>query len=114
MRWKYGEIVTAFGGAYSSKPRPVLIIQNPKFATGSSVIIMPFTSMQNEDITTRITVEPSKLNGLDRDCFVEVDKISAIKVSAIGPSIGQLEAGKLAEVTAWAVSLISPGEDEVR
>ena len=108
VKWRYGEIVAALGGTYTSKPRPVLVLQNPRFETGSSVIVAPFTSVENNDICTRIAVTPSKANGLDRNCFVEVDKISAIKTSAVGPSIGHLEENILAEVAAMAVSLITP------
>jgi len=108
VNWSYGEIVSAFGGVYSTKPRPVLVLQNPILETGSSVIVAPLTSVQNEEILTRVAITPSKENGLDRHCYVEVDKISAIKTSAIGLSIGHLEEGTLAEVTAVAVSLITP------
>lgn len=106
--WSYGEIVTARGEKYLTKPRPVLVIQNPGFFTGNSVLVAPLTSAQNEEIMTRAAVEPSKLNGLDRYCYVEVDKISAITTASIDQSIGQLEQAALAEVTALAISLISP------
>ena len=106
--YTYGQIVTALGGPYATKARPVLILQNPKFKTGDSVIIAPLTSVQNCEINTRIVVRPSKNNGLDRDCFVEVDKITAIMVTAIGPVVGMLEESTLSEVTAMAVSLVSP------
>lgn len=104
----YGQIVRALGGPYTTKARPVLVLQNPKYTTGDSVIVAPFTSVRNEEIDTCIAVQPSKANGLDRDCFVEVDKITAIRISAIGTGVGFLEESTLAEVTAMAVSLISP------
>jgi len=107
VNWDYGEIVSALGGVYSTKPRPVLILQNPSLETGSSVIVAPLTSARNEEILTRIAVIPSKANGLDRHCYVEVDKISAIRTSAVGTSIGHLEESILAEVTAMTVSLIT-------
>ena len=106
--WSYGEIVSANEGMYSTKPRPVLVLQNPQFSTGNSVIVAPFTSAQNDEINTRIAVLPSHVNGLDRDCFVEVDKISAIKTSAIGTSVGHLEEDVLTKVAALALALISP------
>ena len=108
VKWRYGEIVAASGGAYSSKPRPVLILQNPLFETGSSVIVAPFTSMRKDEITTRLAVSPSEANGLDRACYIEVDKMSAVKASAIGPVIGRLDDETLKEVTSMAVALVSP------
>jgi len=110
VMWGYGEIVTANEGAYSTKPRPVLIMQNPQFSTGSSVIVAPLTSAQNDEVNTRIAVLPNRENGLDRACFVEVDKISAIRASAIGTSVGHLEEDTLAKVTALAIALISPAK----
>jgi mRNA interferase MazF len=108
VSWEYGEIVTALGGTYATKPRPVLILQNPLFETGDSIIVAPLTSVRNDQNQTRVAITPNKLNGLDRDCFVEVDKISAIKTSALGTSIGHLDEVELREVTALAVSLITP------
>jgi len=83
-------------------------MQNPRFSTGSSVLIAPLTSMDNDEIDTRIAIKPSQRNGLDRDCFVEVDKITAIKQSAIGSKVGSLEESTLLKVTNMAVALISP------
>jgi len=107
----YGEIVLVAGGAYSSKPRPVLILQNPQYETGGSVVIVPFTSMQNPDISTRVSVVPSSDNGLDRDCFLEVDKLSAIDASFISKSIGKLEKDLLQKTAELAQELIAYRED---
>ncbi|MCL2654715.1 MAG: type II toxin-antitoxin system PemK/MazF family toxin [Coriobacteriia bacterium] len=103
----YGEIVLVAGGPYSSKPRPVLILQNPRYETGNSIIVVPFTSVQNPGVSTRIQVSPSSGNGLDRSCFLEVDKLSAIDVSFIGKSIGKLEERILSETATLAQSLIA-------
>ena len=43
----YGQIVLVAYGAYSSKPRPALIMQNPTYRTGNSVLVIPFTSQKN-------------------------------------------------------------------
>ena len=57
MTFPFGAIVTAAGGAYSGKPRPVLITQNPSRRTGDSVIVMPFTSLPNPSVDTRVEVQ---------------------------------------------------------
>jgi mRNA interferase MazF len=105
---KHGDIVLVAGGAYSSKPRPVLVIQNQKFKTGESVLVIPFTSVLNTEIDTRIAVPPSAHNGLDRNCFLEVDKMSAINISYVGSRIGKLESSLLHAAYLMAVKLISP------
>jgi mRNA-degrading endonuclease toxin of MazEF toxin-antitoxin module len=103
---KQGSIVLVAGGAYSSKPRPVVVIQNHDIKTGESVIVIPFTSMDNAEISTRIPVIPSKKNGLDRNCFLEVDKISAINSSYIGDYVGTLEHSTLKDVQAMIFRLL--------
>jgi mRNA interferase MazF len=104
----YGEIVTVAGGTYTSKPRPVLVLQNPSFDTGNSVIVAPFTSVRNDDISPRLPVSPSNRNGLDRECYIELDKLSAIGVATIGKSVGHLESDLLFRVTEAAIKLVSP------
>ncbi|MDR2163305.1 MAG: type II toxin-antitoxin system PemK/MazF family toxin [Clostridiales Family XIII bacterium] len=106
VKYAQGDIALVAGGAYSSKPRPVLIIQNPKYMTGESVIVIPFTSVGNDEIDTRIPVSPSAENGLDRDCFLEVDKISAIYASYINKRIGRLDESSLQDVFSLAAKLI--------
>ncbi|MDR1775607.1 MAG: type II toxin-antitoxin system PemK/MazF family toxin [Actinomycetes bacterium] len=91
----FGEIHTVSGGPYTSKPRPVLIFQDTSIYTGKSIIAIPFTSQKNPDITTRIAVKPSKENGLDRPCFLEVDKLSALNTKYLGEQIGALESSHL-------------------
>jgi mRNA interferase MazF len=105
---RYGDIVLVAAGTYTSKPRPVLVIQNQAFKTGGSVIVIPFTSTENIAIDTRISISPSSQNGLDRNCFLEIDKMSAIKSSYVGKRIGKLEKSHLKEVYSIAVKLISP------
>jgi len=108
----YGEVVLVAGGTYSSKPRPALVLQNSQYKTGRSVIIIPFTSAQNAEVTTRIPVIPSTANGLDRNCFLEVDKMSAIDASFIGKSIGELEKSVLKETAELAQKLIAYEGDQ--
>jgi mRNA-degrading endonuclease toxin of MazEF toxin-antitoxin module len=108
---KYGDIVLVAGGAYSSKPRPVLVFQNKEIPTGDSVIIIPFTTTQNSDIQTRISVSPSAQNGLDRKCFLEADKISAINKTYIGSYVGVLESTYLKNTLAVVMKLITPNSD---
>ena len=98
MKPVFGEIVLAAGGIYSSKPRPVLVFQNQEVFTGESILVIPLTSVNNPEIQVRVAVKPSGQNGLDRDCYLEVDKLSAIKRVCISESIGVLEAEALLKV----------------
>jgi mRNA interferase MazF len=87
----YGEVVLAAGGTYSTKPRPVLVVQDEDVYTGDSILVIPFTTATNPDITCRVAVTPSDMNGLDRSCQLETDKLSAINRSYITHTIGKLE-----------------------
>jgi mRNA interferase MazF len=104
---KYGDVVLVAGGTYTSKPRPVLVFQSNITKTDDSVIIIPFTSVDNTDIQTRVKISPTAQNGLDRKCFLEVEKISAIKKANIGKSIGTLEHIHIDEALSIAIKLIT-------
>jgi mRNA interferase MazF len=95
VSYQFGAIVTAAGGPWASKPRPVVVFQQPTAKTGGSIVILPLTSQENPEIPFRVSVAPTSANGLDRDCFIEVDKISAITSDAIGKQIGQLDTAQL-------------------
>jgi mRNA interferase MazF len=103
----YGDIYLAANGRYTSKPRPVIILQNPDLETGDSVIVVPLTSQDNPDIKTRVPISPTPTNGLDRDCFAEVDKLSAIAVAALGPRVGVLETALQHVITNMSIRLIT-------
>jgi len=104
----FGDIVLAAGGTYSAKPRPVLIFQNDTWPTGESTIVVPFTSQENVGAHYRIAVTPTAENGLDKACWLEVDKLGAIRTSWLGPSVGRLEGEPLRACVALAHQLLAP------
>ena len=108
MNAGFGDIVLAAGGTYSSKPRPVLVFQNATHPTGDSIVVIPFTTETNPAMFYRVPVPATTANGLDRDCWLEVDKVSAIRVSWIGPAVGRLEPQLVAQAIAFAHQLMSP------
>ncbi|MCL2324170.1 MAG: type II toxin-antitoxin system PemK/MazF family toxin [Actinomycetia bacterium] len=91
MKYQWGDVVTIAGGTYTSKPRPVVFFQDPKFDTGDSAIVIPLTSYPVEGNELRIPVEPTTTNGLDRSCYLEVDKLSAVRAGWLGAKIGHLD-----------------------
>ena len=107
----FGSITLAAGGTYSSKPRPVLIFQNDAFPTGESTVIIPFTSKDAPGAHYRVAVASSRTNGLDRKCWLEVDKVGAIRSAWLGPVLGSLEPDALQTAIALARQLMSPAPD---
>lgn len=111
---KFGDVVIAAGGIYSSKPRPVVVVQNDYFSTGSSIVIAPLTRTLNQEIPYRIEVTPSPENGLRTTCFVEVEKLTAIRVSSVSKVIGRLSNGEMQNVQQMMHQLLSPGQHDPR
>jgi mRNA interferase MazF len=87
---KQFDIVTTAGGAYSSKPRPSVIIQSVGFDTLNSLTVIPLTT-QHLDSEFRVRIEPSEINGLQAVSFAMIDKLTTIKRTALGAYIGHLE-----------------------
>lgn len=88
-----GEIWTvAGGGAYTGKPRPVVVVQDDRFDATDSVTVCAFTSDPTDAPLLRIAVEPSGQNGLRTRCRLMVDKITTVSRSRIGYRIGSLDA----------------------
>jgi len=108
--YEFGDIVLAAGGTYTSKPRPVLVFQNSQHPTGSSVVVIPFTSISADDIVYRIPCIASRANGLSKDCFLEVDKLGAIKSDWVRKKVGELEPKLVELAQTMACQLLSPAK----
>lgn len=86
-----GEIYTAAGrGAYTGKPRPVVIVQDDRFDATASVTVCPFTTNPVEAPLIRIEVEASALTGLDEPSRIMVDKITTMPRANLGQHLGRL------------------------
>jgi mRNA interferase MazF len=90
---RFGDIVLVAGGTYSSKPRPAVIFQNADYPTGESTVVIPLTSQANSAFHYGEAVAPTSVNGLDRSCWLDVDKVAAIRTAWVGRVIGELETG---------------------
>jgi mRNA interferase MazF len=94
-----GEIYTAAArGAYSGKPRPVLIIQDDRFDATASVTVCPFTTSPVDAPLLRIRVEPTDTNGLDRPSSLMVDKITTMPRSGLGERLGRVRDDELVQL----------------
>jgi len=72
-----GAIYTAAArGAYSGKPRPVVVIQDDRFDATASVTVVPFTTSDVEAPLLRIPVQPSGTTGLAETSRLMVDKVT--------------------------------------
>lgn len=88
---KRGDIcVAAAKGAYTGKPRPVVVVQDDRFDATASVTVCPFTSNPVDAPLTRIEIEPSSLNGLDKSSRIMVDKVTTMPRDNITEQLGRL------------------------
>lgn len=88
---KRGDVVTvAVQGDYG-KPRPAVVVQADVFNdTHASVTVLPLTSSIVDAPLFRLTIDPSRQNGLTRVSQVMVDKIINVPRSKIGEVVGAL------------------------
>ena len=83
---KRGEIWTLQDKHYASKA----IIQSDKHTAFDSVILCLFTSFESGEISTRVRVEPTAENGLQKRSFVMTDKIVTVDKALLRKRIGAL------------------------
>jgi mRNA interferase MazF len=84
-------VVVAMQGDYG-KPRPALVVQSDLFNdTHASVTVVPVTSTVVDTPLFRVTVEPSRRNGLRLVSQIMVDKVTTVRRQRLGQPIGRLE-----------------------
>lgn len=85
-----GEIWTATGGVYATKPRPVVILQDDRFDATDSVTVCPMTTTLIDAPLLRVMVEPDDGNGLEQASHIMIDKITTTRRSKIHSRLGAL------------------------
>lgn len=84
-------VVVAMPGDYG-KPRPALVVQSDLFNnTHASITVAPVTSTIVDTPLFRVTVEPSRRNGLRLVSQIMVDKVTTVRRQRLGQTIGRLE-----------------------
>ncbi len=86
-----GDIYSAAArGAYSGKPRPVVVIQDDRFDATASVTVVPFTTSEVEAPLLRIPVQPSETTGLAQTSRLMVDKVTTVPRTNLTNPVGRL------------------------
>jgi mRNA interferase MazF len=100
MEISRGDLVTvAIPGDYG-KPRPALVVQADAFQVLDSVTILRLTSDLRTSPLLRISVEPSRENGLRARSQIMIDKATTVRRAKIGQRIGRVEANIMRQVSA--------------
>lgn len=86
-----GDIHIAAGrGAYSGKPRPVVVVQDDRFDATASVTVCPLTTNPVEAPLTRIVVLPTAVTGIEQPSQIMVDKITTMPRENVRDHLGRL------------------------
>ncbi len=88
---KRGDLWTASGGGgYAGKPRPVLIVQDDRFDTPDSVIVVPLTTVARDAPLLRIAVGVSDSTGLKAESYLMIDKLTTVPRAKLGHRVGTI------------------------
>ena len=98
--FKRGDIVLCADGRgdYTSKPRPVVIVQNSDYLLGlESVTICPLTSVLST-ASVRVRLKANAATGLKEPSDVETDKITTVRVARLTTKIGEIPERELEKI----------------
>lgn len=88
---KRGEIWTAAAGSgYAGKPRPVVIVQDDRFDSTSSVTVCAFTTDPTDAPLFRLPIEADVVTGIREPSRLMVDKLTTVPRSKLGERVGRL------------------------
>jgi mRNA interferase MazF len=93
-----GEIWTAAGGVYASKPRPVLIVQDDRFDTTDSVVVVPLTTHIVDAALTHVPIPAGALSGIAQPSYAMVDKITTVRRTNLDTRTGRASAAQVVEI----------------
>lgn len=83
-------VIVATRGAYTSKPRPALIVQADVYnETHASITVCPITSDVIDAPLFRVSLPPGTRTGLTSPSQVMIDKVVSVPRAAIGRRIGR-------------------------
>ena len=94
-----GQLWTVAGGVYASKPRPALVIESDYFPPHTdSLTVLPLTTTPVDAPLLRVVLSPQKSNGLTRNSWVMIDKITTIRKTNLGQHLGDIDTETLLHI----------------
>lgn len=82
--------IAATRGAYTGKPRPVVIVQDDRFDSTASVSVCPLTTNPVEAPLIRITVKPTDTTGIAQSSQIMVDKVTTMPRVNVRDHLGRV------------------------
>jgi len=93
-----GDFVTIAMQGDFGKPRPALVIQSDPFNEHATVTVLLVSSTLVDAPLFRVTVQPDKINSLQKPSQVMVDKAMTVKRDKLGEAFGSASDEVMLEV----------------
>ncbi|MCL2443570.1 MAG: type II toxin-antitoxin system PemK/MazF family toxin [Treponema sp.] len=110
---KRGELWTLQDKGYSSKARPVLIVQADVTDNFDSIILCLFTSYKSDNISTRVKIDPNNKNGLEKISYVMTEKIITVEKAMLGKCIGYLSDDEMHQIAGKLAKLLNIKKNDI-
>jgi mRNA interferase MazF len=98
MEIRRGDLVTAVAPGDYGKPRPALIVQSDFFRELFSLTVLPLTSDLRSAPLLRISVDPTRENGLQTRSHIMIDKAATVSRTRIRQRIGRIDDAAMRQV----------------
>ena len=110
---KRGELWTLKDRSYAAKARPVVIVQADAENNFDSVILCLFTSFESENMLTRVKIEPTAGNGLEKISYVMTEKIITVEKTLLGRHIGNLTSEEMHRISGNLAKLLDIQKNDI-
>jgi mRNA interferase MazF len=98
MEIRRGDLVTAVAPGDYGKPRPALVVQSDFFGELLSLTVLPLTSDMRSAPLARISIDPTRENGLERRSHIMIDKAATVSRTRIRQRIGSIDDAAMRQV----------------
>jgi mRNA interferase MazF len=98
MEMRRGDLVTVVLSGDYGKSRPALIVQDDAFDALPSISVLPLTCDLRGAHLVRVSVEPTRQNGLEKRSQVMVDRVVTVPRPKVRRAIGRLDRATMGEV----------------
>lgn len=93
-----GDFVTIAMQGDFGKPRPALVIQSDQFNEHATVTVLLVSGTLVDAPLLRVSIQPSKINGLQKPSQVMIDKAMTVKRDKLGEAFGSASDEVMLEV----------------
>ncbi len=96
---KRGDVVIVALPGDLGKPRPALVLQSDLYTETSSVTVVPITSTIIAGSSVRVSLQPTRENGLRDASQIMTDKVTTVPRSKIGQVAGAVDETTMQSLT---------------